>query len=182
VKMVSPLVTRIAGIALLIAAALSIYIGAYDKLIQQYEPLHWDFNWLIVAVTAAAGSLLIAFPKNVRIVALSGVAWPIGYAASLSVDVFTRLCLGGSASNCWPSKTDAFQYLIMNNPNIAGGYGWQLWTGTMPTIIILMLIAFVLSILTLVGLKKRKASSPKKETTPTTPPTGQTISRLMARP
>ncbi|MHB1868084.1 MAG: hypothetical protein ACYCPP_03970 [Nitrososphaerales archaeon] len=164
--MVSVTVTRVAGIAILVAALLGIYIGAYDKLLSQYEPLHWYLNWLIVAVTLVAGVLLIAIPRNIMLVTLSGIVWPIVYAISLGIDVATKLCLGGSSLNCWPSKTDAFQYLILNNPNIPGGYGWQLWSGTMPIIIVMMLIAFVISIISVGSLKKGKVS--KHETTTTT--------------
>ena len=167
---VSVTVTRVAGIAILVAALLGIYIGAYDKLLSQYEPLHWDLNWLIVAVTLVAGVLLIAAPRNIMIVTLSGIVWPIVYAISLGIDVATKLCLGGSSLNCWPSKTDAFQYLILNNPNIPGGYDWQLWSGTMPIIIVMMLIAFVISITSVASLKKGKVS--KHETTTTTTSTG----------
>jgi len=163
---------------MLVAAVFIIYIGAYDKLLHEYEPLHWGLNWLMAIVTLAAGALLLAVPKNTIMVALSGAVWPIVYASSLGVDVLTRLCIGGPSSYCWPSKTDSFRYLILNNPNIAGGYEWKLWTGTMPTILILMAIAFVLSIVTLVGLVRSKAKqesgkpspSPTETSSPSRPP------------
>lgn len=172
--MVSQTVTRIGGAAMLLAALFIIYIGAYDKNLSQFEPLHWDFNWLMAVATIVAGALLIVIPRNKIMVALSGVVWPIVYVASLGVDVVTRLCIGGASANCWPSKSDAFQYLILNNPNIGNGYGWQLWTGTMPTIIFLMAVAFVLSILTLAGLRKSKSLNweGKNPSPPTTGPSG----------
>ena len=114
---------------MLLAALLIIYIGADDKNLQQFEPIHWDLNWLMAVVTIAAGALLIMVPRKTIMVALSGAVWPIVYVASLDVDVLTRLCLGGNSADCWPSKSDAFQYLILNNPNIANGYGWKLWSG-----------------------------------------------------
>ena len=152
--------------------ALNVYIGLYDKFLSKYQPLHWELNWVIAAVDLVAAIVLIGLPKNIVLVSLGGIVWPIVYVISLGADVYTRLCAGGSQANCWPSKTDAFQYLIVNNPNVPGGYGWQLWTGTMPTILALLLITFVISIATVVSLRRIKPA--KLVPPPAGPPSGST--------
>jgi hypothetical protein len=156
--------TTAAGVVLIGAFALTVYIGLYDKNLSTYQPLHWDLNWVFAAADVVAAAFLIGFPRKLFLVALGGVIWPILYVLALAIDVYTRLCLGGNQSNCWPSKTDAFDYLVLNRPNIAGIYGWNLWQGTMPTILALLAIAFVLSVVSLYRLRK-----PMKPVKPVTP-------------
>lgn len=137
--------------------ALSVYIGLYDKLLSQYQPLHWDINWVLAAASLVAAILLIGFSKNISLVSLGGIVWPIIYVIALGVDVYTRLCIDGNQAYCWPSKTAAFDYLILNNPNISSSYGnvgWRLWSGTMPTVLALLAIAFILSIVSVYSLRK----------------------------
>jgi hypothetical protein len=156
--LISKRVTQIGGVFLLGAFALLTYIGLYDANLQTLQ-LHWYINWVLAAASLVAAALLLAFPRKTFAVVLGGIIWPLLFVGSLAVDVYTRLCLGGNQANCWPTKTDAFQYLILNNPNVAGGYGWQLWQGTMPTILVLMFLTFVISIVTLYSL--RTSSSAK---------------------
>lgn len=161
-----------AGILTLGAVALNVYIGLYDKNLSTFQPLHWEINWVLVAAGLVAAIFLIGFPRNMWLVLLGGVVWPILYVLSLAVDVYTRLCLGGNQANCWPSKTDAFNYLILNNPNIAGGYGWKLWQGTMPLALTFLAIAFILSVISLYSLR-RAAWRRMPSSRPTSPATGQ---------
>jgi len=104
-------------------------------------------------VTIIAALLLIVNPLSSIWVALAGIAWPIVYVGSLAFDVYTRMCAGGGY--CWPTRTAAFQYLILNNPNAPGG-GWILWNYTIPTAIGLLFIAWVLSIWALVSIRRDK--------------------------
>ncbi len=157
------------------AFALTVYIGLYDKNLSTYQPLHWDLNWFFAAADIVAAIFLIGFWRKPALVLLGGVIWPILYVIFLAVDVYTKLCLGGNQANCWPSKTDAFQYLIVNNPNIANGYGWKLWTGTMPSMLGLLAIAFILSIISLYFLRKEAwrhlpSTQPVPPRTTTPPP------------
>jgi hypothetical protein len=162
---------RVAGILLLVPFALTVYIGLDDKNLYNYQITHWYINWVFAAAFLVAAILLLAFPRRISLVALGGVAWPILYAIALVVDVETKLCIGGIQANCWPSKSAAFQYLILNNPNVAGGYGWLLWTGTMPTILAFTALAFILSLISIFMLHKRSAKS-KTMPSPTVSPSG----------
>jgi hypothetical protein len=168
---------RGAGVLTLGAVALNIYIGLYDKNLSTYQPLHWDLNWVLVVAGLVAAAFLIGFPRNTWLVLLGGVVWPILYVLFLGVDVYTRLCLGGNQANCWPSKTAAFNYLILNNPNITGGYGWKLWQGTMPLALAFLAIAFVLAVISLYSLRKaawRRMPSSRPITPTGQPQPGQT--------
>ncbi len=181
--MVNKNITRGAGGLTLGAFALNLYIGLYDKNLSQFQPLHWDLNWVIVAASLVAALFLIGFPRSIWLVLLGGIVWPILYVVSLGVDVYTRLCLGGSQANCWPSKTDAFNYLVLNNPNIAGGYGWKLWQGTIPLALAFLAIAFVLSVISFISLRReawRRMPSSRvapRPTPPTQPKPGATPTR-----
>ena len=148
---------RIAGILFLGPFALTVYIGLYDTNLRTYQIGHWYVNWLFAAAFLVAMILLLAFPKRLPLVTLAGVVWPILYVVALGVDVETRLCIGGNQANCWPSKTAAFQYLILNNPNVANGYGWLLWQGTVPTILALTAIGFILSLASVFILQRSRS-------------------------
>ena len=171
-EMNSTLLTRIAGVTLLIAFIFNLYIGLYDSVITQYNMSHYYLNWLITVVSLVGGLALIAMPKNRALVLLGGVVWPIVYVLGLILDVSTKLCLGaGSSADCWPSTSAAFDYLILNQkviPN-ATGYGWQLSIPAMPIIIAMLAITFVLSLVAFVSLGKKpkapiqQAKPPAKE-------------------
>ncbi len=136
--------------------ALNVYIGLYDTLLSSLQPLHWDLNWVIAAANLVAAIFLLVFPRKIGLVTLAGVIWPVLYVISLGVDVYTRLCIGGPQANCWPTKTAAFQYLILNNPNIpnAAGFGWKLFQGTVPIILALLFVTFVISIISVYSLRR----------------------------
>lgn len=149
---------RIAGILLLGVFVINTYIGVFDSNLKGQLtnstggiPLHWYLNWVIAAITLVAAITLISSPLSSVWVTLSGIVWPIVYVGSLAFDVYTKLCAGGGF--CWPSRTAAFQYLILNNPNAPGG-GWKLLPFTIPTAIGLMFIAWVLSIWALYSIRK----------------------------
>jgi hypothetical protein len=166
-------ITRAAGGFTLGAFALNLYIGLYDTNLSTYQPLHWDLNWVLVAAGAISGFLLIRYPRSMKMVLLGGVVWPIAYVASLAIDVYTRLCLGGNQLYCYPSKTAALDYLIYNNANIPGAIGWKLWPDTIPLALAFLAIAFVISAVTLFRLRKEAwrhmPSSRQKIPIPTQP-------------
>ena len=177
-------ITRGAGAFALGVFALNVYIGLYDAALYQFQPLHWDINWVLAVASLAAGIFLIRSPRSIRLVLLGGVVWPIVYVASLAVDVYTRLCLGGNQAYCWPSKTDAFSYLILNNPNIAGTNGWELWQGTILLALAFLAIVFALSVITVYSLRReawRRMPSSKRvplktiQPRPIQPQPGQTL-------
>ncbi len=147
-------ITRGAGALALGTFALNVYIGLYDSALYQFQPLHWDINWVLAVASLVSGIFLIRFPRSIRLVLLGGVVWPIIYVVSLAVDVYTRLCLGGNQAYCWPSRTAAFSYLILNNPNIAGANGWKLWQGTILLALAFLAGAFVLSVITVYSLRR----------------------------
>ncbi len=161
------------------AFALTVYIGLFDKSLSTYQPLHWDLNWLFAAADLVAAIFLFGFPRKMSLVLLSGVIWPILYVVSLAIDVYTRLCLGGNQTDCWPSRTAAFNYLVLNNPNVANGYGWKLWQGSIPTTLGLLAGAFVLSAISmyLLSRKPRKSSSSTRDA-PTQPSPASTQTEL----
>ncbi|SRR5579875_241185 len=151
--MISSGIARVGGILMLGVFAVNVYLGIYDTNLSQV-PLHWDLNWVIAAVTLIAAILLLAKPLNAPLVTLAGIVWPIVYVASLAVDVYTKMCLG--ASYCWPSRTAAFQYLILNNPNAEGG-GWKLFPYTIPIALGLLFVTFVLSIIVVASIYRSRA-------------------------
>ncbi|MHB8568044.1 MAG: hypothetical protein ACYC7D_11715 [Nitrososphaerales archaeon] len=168
---------RIAGVLLLGVFAINVYLGLFDTILKQQLtgsttgiPLHWYLNWIIAAVTLIAAFLLLTNPLNSLWVSIAGIIWPIVYVGSLGFDVYTKLCAGGGY--CWPSRTAAFQYLILNNanPNASGG-PWLLWSYTIPTAIGLLFIAWVLSVWALVLIRKSENVRTVPRTTP--PPSQQ---------
>ena len=149
---------RTAGLLMLVVFAINIYLGIADSYLRQFNILHYYLDWVIAAVSVVAAALLLAQPKKVMLVSLGGIAWPIVYLASLATDVLTRLCLGASSSSCWPSKTAAFDYLILNYSSIpnAPGYGWKLLPGIMPLDIAILAIVFVLSVISVLRIRRGK--------------------------
>jgi MFS superfamily sulfate permease-like transporter len=169
-KMVSSNLTRVGGVLLLGAFALTVYIGFDDSNLRNYQPLHWEINWVFAAANVIAAVLLLGLPRKIPAVVLGGIVWPILYGISLVVDVETRLCIGGNQANCWPSKTAAYQYLILGDPNVPNGYGWHLWQGTVPTILALMFVAFVISIITVYSLRAGSVAGSRQPSVPSTGP------------
>lgn len=164
---------RVAGILLLGVFAINTYLGVFDSNLKGQLtsstngiPLHWYINWVIAAITLVAAVTLISSPLSALWVTLSGIVWPIVYVGGLGFDVYTRLCAGGGY--CWPSKTAAFQYLILNNPNAPGG-GWNLFPFTIPTAIGLLFIAWVLSAWALYSIRKGRTVIQKTATAPAAP-------------
>jgi hypothetical protein len=155
------MLTRISGILLIGVFFINVYLGIYDTNLANYNPVHHDLNWLIAVVTVIAAALLLVRPKSLPLVALGGILWPVVYVISLAVDVWTKLCLGGSSANCWPSHTSAFDYLILNYSTIpnAAGFGWNL-APVMPIAIALLFMVFVLSIVSVNSLMKARNVKP----------------------
>lgn len=123
---------------------LTMYIGLYDSNLSTYSSIHYYLNWVIAAVDLLAVAFLFLKSTSKILALLAGVAWPLVYFASLVLDFETRLCLGSSL-NCWPSVSDAYQYLILGS----AAQGWTLWQYTVPLQLFLMGAAVVLSSLNL---------------------------------
>jgi len=161
-----------AGVLMLIVFAVNVYLGAYDTNLANNSP-HYYANWLIAVVTLVAAVILIAKPNSKRLVAIAGVLWPIVYALALAGDVYTKMCAGASAESCWPSKTAALDYLILNQGTIKGapGYGWKL-APVMPVAIVLLVLIFILSVAAVLAAPKMMDTmqpSPQPAA-PSTPP------------
>jgi len=150
------ILSRVSGILLLGVFAVNIYLGLYDTNLKQFNPTHYDLNWLIAIVSLVAGLLLILRPKSRTWLTLGGIIWPVVYVLSLGVDVETKLCSGAPASSCWPSHTAAFDYLILNYasiPNVASYFGWKL-APVMPVAIALLALVFILSLISVNSMRK----------------------------
>lgn len=133
---------------MLLVFAINTYLGLADSNLRNFNVAHYYLDWLIVAVSLMAAVMLFLRPRSKALVILSGIVWPTVYLGSLAVDVLTRLCLGASSTSCWPSRSAAFDYLILNRVNIsnAPGYGWKLLPGVMPLDISLLLIVLIISV------------------------------------
>lgn len=141
---------QLAGVLTLGVFGANLYIGFFDSPLASYNPIHHELNWIIAVVDIVAAILLLSLSKNLKLVILSGIAWPIVYLASLGGDVATRMCLGTPANaNCWPTSYDAFKYLILGDPS----EGWTLWQYTIPTAILLLVIVIVLCSLFALGVR-----------------------------
>ena len=136
----------ISGVLLFGGFVITLYIGREDANLSTYSSLHYYLNWLIATVDLIAVGMLFVKARSKIWVLLAGVVWPLVYFASLVVDFETRLCLGSNI-NCWPSVSDAFQYLILGSQ----AQGWTLWTYTVPLQITLMSVAVILSAVNLVA-------------------------------
>ena len=152
--------SQAAGILMLVVFAVNAYLGAYDTNLSSNTP-HYYANWAIAVVTLVAGLVLLARPSSKRLVALAGVVWPVVYVLLLAGDVYTKMCAGVSAESCWPSKTAAFDYLILNQGTIKGapGYGWKL-APVMPIAIIILVMIFVLSVAAIMAAPKGTTATP----------------------
>jgi hypothetical protein len=161
--------TRIAGILLIIVFAINVYLGLFDTNLRTLNMLHYDLNWLIAVASLVGALFLLLKPRSMALVTLAGVIWPIVYVLSLAVDVETNMCLGGPGSNCWPTHTAAFDYLVLNYSNIpnASGFGWML-APVMPIAILLLAIVFIISLISLNSMRKKK-NVVKPAVGPTTP-------------
>jgi plastocyanin len=149
---------RIAGVLTLGVLAANVYIGLYDKVLQEVK-VHWYLDWIIAAATLVSAGLLLAKPSTRWTVVLGGVVWPVVYVSSLGFDVYTKLCAGVSQNYCLSSRTAAFQYLILNNPN-AQGQRWTLFHYTVPLAIGLIFVAWILSIVTVISIRRSTATPP----------------------
>jgi plastocyanin len=154
----SSMYARIAGVLTLGVFAANVYIGLYDKVLQEVK-VHWYLDWVIAAATLISAGLLLAKPSTRWTVVLGGVVWPVVYVSSLGFDVYTKLCAGVSQNYCLSSRTVAFQYLILNNPN-AQGQRWTLFHYTVPLALGLIFIAWVLSIVTVISIRRSSARPP----------------------
>lgn len=148
--------------------AINVYLGVADSNLRQFNVVHYYLDWVIAVVSIVSAIFLLSKPKSVPLVSLSGIAWPVVYVSSLAADVLTRLCLGASSSSCWPSKTAAFYYLILNYSSIpnAPGYGWKLFPGIMTLDIAALAVVFVISVISVRSIRKEK----RVTKVPTAPP------------
>ncbi len=138
------MLSRIAGVLMLAVFGLNVYIGLYDRTLTQLNTVHYTLNWLIVVVDLVAAIVLLAMPRSISWVSLGGIVWPIVFIFFLFIDIETTLCLGTNF-NCWPSITDAYDYLILGSST----EGWVLWPYTMRFVIALLIAVIILSIASL---------------------------------
>lgn len=136
---------RSAGILVMVVAVFNIYIALYDTTLVHLNSLHHNLNWLIAAISILAAIFLLAKPSSKILVVFSGLAWPLLYILSLYLDFETKMCLGTNI-NCWPTVSDAYDYLILGSRL----EGWALWPYTIRVVIVLLLLATILSTVHLV--------------------------------
>jgi FtsH-binding integral membrane protein len=136
---------RIGGVLMLGVFGINVYIGLYDTNLAQISPTHQQLNWVIAAADLIAALFLLAKPRNLILKSLGGIVWPVIYIGSLFLDVETRLCLGAAANTCFPTVSDAYQYLILGSKSET----WVLWPYTIRLGIALAVIVFVLAIASL---------------------------------
>ena len=139
------LLARTAGVAMLGVFAINVYVGVYDTNLAQLSPTHEQLNWVIAAADLVAAFVLFMKPKSTIWRALGGIVWPLAYVGSLFLDVETRLCLGASATSCFPSTANAYNYLILGS----SGEEWVLWPYTIRLAITLAVLTLILTGLSL---------------------------------
>jgi hypothetical protein len=146
-----------------------VYLGLYDTNLKMVM-LHYDLNWVIAVGSLVGAVFLLLKPTSMVLVTLGGIIWPILYAISLGVDVGTKMCLGVPATNCEPSRTAAFYYLILNyaNINIPNSYGWVV-APVIPIAILLLAIVFIISLISLNSMRKNRRKMVTPAMGPTTP-------------
>ncbi len=154
-------IVRASGVILIGVFLANLYIALYDKNLSLFNQLHYYLNWIITAMSLVAAIIILAKPLSVKLVLLAGIIWPVVYVGGLAADVESRLCLGTSA-NCWPDTNSAFQYLILNNPNVPNGYGWMLWPYTIPTALILLALVVIISAFSLFSISKQPPGNKDK--------------------
>lgn len=135
-------ISVVCGLCLVATFVINVYIGLYDTTLAEENILHRDLNSIIGIITLAAGIVLIIRSKSTLVNLISGVIWPIFYLGSLAFDVETELCFGTHV-NCWPSITDSYDYLILNQ----SVEGWVLSPYTMRVVIALLILAIILTII-----------------------------------
>jgi hypothetical protein len=154
--------SMLAGLALAGSFAISIYIGLYDTTLAQEDPFHHDINWALGIITLIAGIILIGRTKSTLLKMFSGIVWPVLYLLSLEFDVQTELCFGTQV-HCWPSVSDAYKYLILNERV----EGWVLSPYTMRINIALLVIAIVFTAMSLtISILSSRRVKKSGETTP----------------
>lgn len=139
------ILARVGGVLMLGIFVINVYIGLYDTNLAQISPVHQELNWVIAAADLIAALFLLVKPRNLVLKVLGGIVWPIAYVGSLFLDVETRMCLGAAASTCFPSVSDAYQYLILGS----AGQEWVLWPYTIRLAIGLAAAVLVFSLASL---------------------------------
>ena len=132
--------------------AINIYIGVYDTNLAQLSPMHAQLNWVIAAADLVAAILLFIKPRSTIWRILAGIIWPIAYVGSLFLDVATRLCLGADPTSCFPTTTDAYNYLILGSASEQ----WVLWPFTIRLAIGLAVLVLVLTSVSLYFRTQKK--------------------------
>ncbi|MHB1909013.1 MAG: hypothetical protein ACYCQJ_09115 [Nitrososphaerales archaeon] len=125
------------GAVMAIVFLLNLYVALSDKNLNPSVTPHYYLNWMITITDIVAFVLLFLKPTKDNLVALSGVVWPLVYIGSLGIDIESRLCLGAPASTCFPSITDAENYLLFGSTSYVPVYYWPY---TFALIIVLLLL------------------------------------------
>jgi hypothetical protein len=153
----------------------NVYLGVADNNLSA-TPSHYYANWGIAVVSLIAALLLLARPGSRPLVTFAGVVWPILYVLALAGDVYTRLCAGTNAESCFATKTDAFDYLILNQKTNPGGPGWSI-APVVPVAIFFLAVIFVVSLVALIHMGRR----PGMQAAPAQPPAASTPSMTVKR-
>jgi hypothetical protein len=156
----------------------NVYIGLADENLRSGYPSHYYVNWGIAVVSLIAALLLLARPGSRQSIAFAGIIWPILYVLALVGDVYTRLCAGASPESCWPTKTAAFDYLILNQKTVLGtlGYGWKI-APVVPVAIVFLAIIFVISLAALIQMGRRPGMQPALAQPPAASTPSMTVER-----
>jgi hypothetical protein len=148
---------------------INVYLGLYDSNLQiAVNHLHYEINWVLAAADFLAAVFLLVAPRKLILKALGGILWPVVYIGSLFVDVETRMCLGAPAKACFPSVSDAYQYLVLGS----SAQGWAAWPYTIQLGISLAIITFVLSLISLYFRKSKMKETKVMPPAQSTPPPG----------
>lgn len=154
---ISKLTAIIAAFALLGTFLISLYIALYDTTLAQEDPLHHEITWVLGIISLAASAILVVRPKSFLARIVGGIAWPALYLFSLAFDVETDLCYGNNNVHCWPSVSDSYKYLILNERV----EGWVLSPYTSRALISLLIIAIILSTVSIVMSAIRRSKMKK---------------------
>jgi hypothetical protein len=150
-----------AGSLMFVIFALNLYVGLVDRNLfippNTVVTPHYYLNWAITIVDAVSAAVLFVKPTRNQLVALSGIIWPLVYIGSIAIDIESKLCIGAAASSCFPTISDAENYLLFGNSSLLVVYFWQY---TFALILILLTIVVALSSLGLYISNKRSTINP----------------------
>jgi hypothetical protein len=145
-----------AGSMLFIIFALNLYVGLVDRNMFMGPNVvitpHYYANWVITIVDIILSGILF-MSLNRRLLALSGIVWPLVYIGLILLDIESRLCVGAPSSSCFPTVSAAESYLLLGKSSFVTVYFWQY---TFLLILSLLVVSAALSFLGLYLPNKEK--------------------------